>query len=399
MVLLCSTAGTELFKQFVLQVMCYPNGYIISDVPWGLDRVHLDCRNSDALKAQDALIVFVDYYKGEKTLEPQAVYLPLRRAKIVNARNYAGKLLLDLCTEDFVYYGAEVDPSYAADRAGTTDGGTPALRWNRRLAAQDGIPKAVATSPATAMRYEHFQSWKSGGMFVLPMRESAGEPALDFATSAEVRVQHNDWKSVVDSIAASWPMKGKLFYQIDLFDPSSKTPQSLATTFAGKTVFGVASGECVELFLHFYFGSEVDRRGSAQTLLDVTTDPSYLSIVGNTSIQIYPDQSAGKIETLQLVLKPQLSEAFTRLRMQQRSADAAGSAALATVELYLRILPRRLFIWMLVMLFFAGSFLGGVSENLSISTFNVGWLAKLLGSLMMAGAFWIGFSKLPSKGG
>jgi hypothetical protein len=399
MVLLCSTAGTELFKQFVLQVMCYPNGYVISDVPWGLDRVRTDCLKSDALKTEDALIVFVDYYEDQKTLEPRAVYLPLRRVKIVNARNYAGKLLLDLRTDDFVYYGPDVARVYDADREGTAVSVPPAQRWNERIGAQDGVLKAIATSPNTAMRYKDFPSWQSGGMFVLQLRDTAGEPGLDFAAPPDVRAQHNDWRSVVDRIAPAWQMQGKLFYQLDLFESASKTPRSLAGTFGGKTVYGVASGDCVELLLHFYFGAGVDRHGLVQTLLEVTTDPTYLAIVGNTSIQIYPNQSAGKIETLQLVLKPQLAEAFTRVRMQQRSADTATGAALATVEIYLRILPRRLFISILVGLFFAGSFLNALPQDLGTLTSNAGWVAKLLGSLLMAGAFWIGFSKLPSKGG
>lgn len=405
MVLLCTTAGTELFKQFVLQVMSYPNGYIVSDVPWGLDRVRADSLDCDALKKDNALVVFVDYYEDPESLAPRASYRPLREAKIVNARNYAGKLLLDLRMGGFVYYSPDVERGYPAGGSAGSTAALPAeqLRWNQRIGAEDDIPQAIATDPGKPMKYKDFGSWKSGGLFVLRLKDTPGMPPVDFLIVGDksrdgIRDQHDDWKGVIDRIAGSYQMKDKLFYQVELKKTRSNGTRDFPTTFGGKTVYRLSSGDYAQLVVHFYFGAGVGHRDLSQMLLEVSTDPAYLSTVGNALIQVYPDQAAGKVETLELIVKRQLSEEFTRVRIQQQIAIASGAASLATVELYLRIIPRRLYIWILVALFFAGSFLDAVPEDLGGPGFKVGWGAKLLGSAMMAGAFWLGFSKLPSKG-
>jgi hypothetical protein len=422
MILLCTTCGTELFKQFLLQVMCYPPKYIIPDIPWGVERVAeagvdrvdkinrgadgVDLAKCQALAGETALIVFVDYAEDPGSKEPRPEYFPVREAKIVAARSYAGKLLLDVCLCNFVYYDDEVRRGYDSDLGKAISGAPPPPErlWNRRIAGQAGIVKAIPTGPQR-MLYADNRTWKSGGKFVLRFKKANNaEPDLAFkpepeTKAEEVEDEHDDWKSVVDRIASSWAMKTKLFYQIEVQQNASshRARRQDPKDVRGKPVYGLSSGDRAALVVHFYFG-DVDRRSMARTLLEITADPTYLSTVGNSLIDVYPEQWSGKVERLQLIVKRQLSEVFTRLRIQERANTPTTDAALATVELYLRIVPRGFYIWMILALFFTGSFLNAVPEDFGAPDFQVGWGAKVLGSVMMATAFWLGFSKLPAKG-
>jgi len=62
------------------------------------------------------------------------------------------------------------------------------------------------------MKYKDFGSWKSGGLFVLRLKDTPGMPPVDFLIVGDksrdgIRDQHDDWKGVIDRIAGSYQMK------------------------------------------------------------------------------------------------------------------------------------------------------------------------------------------------
>jgi hypothetical protein len=403
MIALISSAGEEIYKQFVLRVLCYPTGHILADVPYSLDRVaspfdRLPCDLTN--EKGGAVIVLVDYVRSSGADPLKPIFLPLREATIVKARRIAGKLLLDVRLGDCCFYDAEVKAGYANQ---ITDA-RPRI-WSAVISSASESPRPMRKDPARPIDPDDHTSWVSTGKFVLEIARDA----LDFRVfdrAESVRTEYEDWKSVVDMITQRGQFDDKLFYQIwGLRKPAIESIrfQGLKTllgrlrlrnledhsgvkvlTLGERTVYQLMAGDSAELGLHFYHGQK--RLKNIRRSLEVTTDDAYLATLGMVTMDVYAGQTSGKIEQLRLIARKQLSQQFTRLTIQEK----ADPPALATTELYVRIQPRRWHIAIILIAFLLGTFLNSLPEQ----TPRI-WLWKVVGAALMTGAFWLAFSKFP----
>lgn len=382
MILLFSSAGEEIFKQFILEVLCYPSGYLIVDVPYSVGRVEDRFVHRPAdLERKRGVMVFVDYAACEHGVEP--CYLPFRLAKIERAQIFAGKLLLDLRLGEYIHYDDDVKRSYV-------DNGwalSASRLWNKIIAQQRNAPHVVARDPAHPLDPRNPATWKSGGKFVIEV----GDATLDFQPDQErrdeIRRRCEDWKSTIDMLADRTQLRDKLFYQIRGLVRPGKGDGIPLNAAGGQAVYDVRPGDSFDLMLHFYYGDK--KRQGTKRVLEVTTESGYLATLGRTAIDVYPEQISGKIERLRLVVKRQLSEEFTRVMIQEKDAPRPS---LVGAEVYLHIRPRWLYVWLILGLFFLGAL-----ANALPTEWKWVWLPKVVGSLLMAVSFWLAFSKFPSK--
>ncbi|MDX6576324.1 MAG: hypothetical protein QOE96_2277 [Blastocatellia bacterium] len=272
MIALISSAGEEIYKQFVLQVLCYPTGHILPDVPYSLDRVAnpFDQSPSDLVDEKEAVIVLVDYVPTGNLAQPlQPLFLPLRKATISRASRFAGKLLLDVRLGEYCYYDDNIKNSYIPASASVT----PRF-WSGVIGAIDQSPRPMPTSPGKAIDPADRKSWMSTGNFVLKI----GKDAIDFRVldargEKVVRDECEDWKSVVDMVTRTGQFEDKLFYQISgLRRPDSEVSLSLLTV-GDRSVYQLTAGDSAELVLHFYQGRK--RQATDKSVLQ--TLPTTLS--------------------------------------------------------------------------------------------------------------------------
>lgn len=409
MIVLISSGGEEIYKQFVLRVLCYPTGHILADIPYSRGRVAEQFKQStDPLISDEegAVIVLVDYEETGDTNNPlQPVFLPLRTVKIINPRRVAGKLLLDARLGDYCYYDEDVQKGYSNQAQQIP----PSRMWSAVIAGTDQSPHAMPKDQTRQIDPKDHSTWVSAGNFVL----SVPAKALDFKVNGDattVRSEREDWKLVVDMITRRTQFEEKLFYQIwalqrPALDKSnygflyrlrnkfnSEDKKIGITTMGGRSVYQLTAGDSAELGLHFYHGRK--KQKADQRLLEITTEDAYLASLGMREMEVYSGQTSGKIEQLQLIAKQQLSQQFTRITICEKQVPGASSAiqpALASTELYLHIRPRRWHIALILIMFFAGTFLNAVPDQTRGK-----WVWKIIGSVLMTLAFWIGFSKLPS---
>ncbi|MBV9439136.1 MAG: hypothetical protein JOZ24_04005 [Candidatus Eremiobacteraeota bacterium] len=385
MIVLYTSAGREQYVQFVLQVLSYPESYVLADVPFGLDRVGGKYAESvDQLAGLPAVIVLVGY---DATAEgaPAPRFYPLRQVTIDSSRCVAGKLLLDLELQQFPLYDDAVRQSYVAPGPATP------RAWCKVLAEADDSPRAIPTGSAP-MRFAHKTSWKSGGKFIIELSPRSLDLDVDPAIEASVRRQRNDWKSVIDMIGSTTLLSNRLFYQTSLLgDRLEQTPKKPAR-YGTQFVYQLRSEEIAELVVHVYLGPAGDTLTADKKVLEVAADDAYIATIGRSSIDVYPQQREGKIETLQLVTKRQTAEQFTRLTLRQ--SDGGPLPVLTTTEFYLRIVPRGGLLALTVGLFVLGTLLNGLDFNIPIKS-GGSLPLKVLGSLVMAAAFYLGFARLP----
>lgn len=169
MIFLFTSAALELYQQFVLQVLCYPEGFILSEVPYTSGRVPKSIFDDpESLIGDDALITFVDYFAGANDL-PIPEYIPLRSAEIANSRVYGDKLLLSLRLRAFIYYSPAVVKLYDVGRVKATRSeqldAAPAY-WNSQIGGVREAPHPVRKKPAIPEQFGNSATWQSGGKFV-----------------------------------------------------------------------------------------------------------------------------------------------------------------------------------------------------------------------------------------
>jgi hypothetical protein len=393
MIVLITSAGREMYKQFILQVLCYPNEYVLPDVPYGLDRVAEPFAHSATdLSGQLAVVVLVAYKDNNGV--PEAQFYPLRLARIVKSRIIAGKLLVDLRLGLFPYYEDGIQTAYR-DPGVTIDTGK---KWSRVLCQKRDAPVATAR-PGKTMQFADPASWRSDGKFVFSIADNDLDFNIDKAAEVAVRYHRDDWKSVIDMIAPSSQLKDKLFYQISVLSGRAEKTDKRLTEYGSKTIYDLQSGDSADLFVHFYFGGgHGHSREEGKRVLEISTDRSYVATIGRSSIDVYPQQFEGKIESIQLIAKKQMSEEFTRLAIREKDG-VAGFPALATAELYLRIRPKPALIWVVLTLFFVGALLSALAIDLPLPSPLNSIGSKVVGSIMMAIAFYLGFAKFPSGAG
>jgi hypothetical protein len=382
MIVLVSSGGEEIYQQFVLQVLCYPCGHILPDVPYSLARVcsPFDQSPDDLKKGTKAVIVLVDYVpSGNLTTPLEPVFVPLREATISRARRFAGKLLLDLTLDNYCYYDEQIKQSY--DDKGTDI--APRF-WSRVIRS---IPQSPHPAPASGGSIDPSdpKSWVSAGKFVLQIDDDKLDLRV-LSIAEQVRAERDDWKSVVDMVTKRGQFEEKLFYQVSEFRSPDTNNSVPLLTVGDRTVYALTAGTSAELVLHFYQGRK--RQSKNKSVLQVSTDNTYLTTLGTISIDVYPNQTSGKIEHLRLIAKKQLSQEFTRLTIN----EAVGTPALASAELYIRLNPRKWQIPAILLMFVLGTFLNSLPEH-----FKWLWLWKVVGAILMTLSFWLAFSKLPGK--
>jgi hypothetical protein len=412
MILLFSSGGEEIYKQFVLRVLCYPTEHILSDVPYSLDRVAspFDQSPADLVKEQKAVIVLVDYVitgNDGGSLEP--VFLPLRMATIIRASRFAGKLLLDVRLGSYPYYDEEIRRGYHGN---SYDLG--ARLWSRVIRETPLSPRPKPSSSDKPIKPDDRSSWVSSGKFVLKIADEGLDFQVHDSRGEEtIRAECDDWKSVIDMVTQRGQFEDKLFYQIwglrkpevdlvrkhfwsDLFygvGVGVRLKKSIdedgvrLLTLGDRSVYELSAGDSAELVLHFYQGKK--RLAQDKKTLEIITDDSYLTTLGMLAIDVYPQQTSGKIEQLRLIAKKQLSQEFTRVTIHETNVQ---TPTLAGSELYIRLQPRRGYIGAILIAFFLGTLLNSLPEH-----FRWIWVWKVLGGGLMAGAFWLAFSKFPSK--
>lgn len=380
MLFLFSSAGDEVYRQFILQVLCYPKRYVRLDVPYGLGRVQQKFRDQpQLLEGKTALIVFVTYVGRGKLPEP--VYFPLRECVIIKAKLFAGKVLLDLDLGEFVYYEDWVRRAYEEDVP--LD---PRKKWNSVIKASGG-PTASPKAPYTQMDFSNPESWGSKGDFVMEVDESVIDVTVDPQKAEGVRERSDDWISVIDVISKQNLLAGKLFYQICQLRDAKRSEVIPHTLVNGRTVFELRSGVSVDVIVHVYPGK--GRRLISKKELNVTVDPELVSVAGGKSIEVYPEQSSGKLERIQLVVKRRLSREETLVSLQEGNG---GEPALAKTEMRLVIRPNWVLIASILLLFAVGTVLNGWSVEGKWL-----WLFKAVGSLLMTGSFFLAFYEFPKK--
>lgn len=89
------------------------------------------------------------------------------------------------------------------------------------------------------------------------------------------------------------------------------------------------------------------------------------------------------------------------------SPALSSPSVLASTALYVRLKPQWRSVVGVLALFFVGSLLSGIPTDLTPPSWSAGtplgnlvaapWPLKVVGSLFMAGAFYLAFSTLPSK--
>ena len=387
MILLFTSAGEEVYKQFVLQVLCYPSQFILTDIPYRLKRVDRPYDLSPAeLTNQDAAIVLVDYVESDgpnATIEP--IFLPLRMATIVRASRFAGKLLLDVRLGKFPYYDDDTRKGYEIPNAPLS----PPRLWNHVIKANTNAPHPKERTPGVPIDPKNRDSWVSSGKFVLNISKGLLDfEVIDSRGEARIQAECEDWKSVIDMATSRRQLEDKLFYQICDLKKSDSEENVQVQTIGRRSVYEISAGDSAELALHFY---QPERPPTGKKrVLKITTDDKYLGNLGKIAIDVFPQQISGKIEHLRLIVKKQLSQEFTRVSINEGDTDLP---ALATTELYLVIRPRRFFVGAILIAFALGVLLNALPEHV-LPWF---WVWKVLGSILMAGAFWLAFSKFPSK--
>lgn len=398
MILLLSTGGKEIYKEFVLRVLCYPTEFVLADVPYSVDLVQdIYTRDPAALEGSDAVICFIEYVeRGNATPPLEAVFIPLRLAQIEEARRYAGKLLLRLRLGDFVYYNDAAKRAYM--KAESDDASR--LSWNQAIKRLPLAPHAKSTREDGHIDPRDGDSWHSSGKFVIGLPNDFELPK---AGSPRIRAERDDWKNTIDIMAGRTQLADKLFYQIGGLRGVGGGEVSLSA-HQRRSVYALAPGTSVDLTLHFYYGD--GRRTDPKRTLEVVTPAEYLTILGNTNIEVDPAQKSGKVETVRIRAKRQLAEELSYLAIRDKTVP---TAVLASTELYFRITPRWEYVGLILGLFFVGSLMSGLpadfkTPSVFVGTFVEGllarpWLVKVLGSCAMAGAFYLGFSKFPSKSG
>ena len=394
MILLFSSAGEEIYRQFILQVLCYPKGFIIPDVPYSLGRVNRPFDETpEGLKGKTSVIVFVDYVALGKSVEP--TFLPLRLAQIEKATRFAGKLLLHLKLGEYVYYDDTARRAYSEE----IEQEAP-RRWNRVIRQTPDTP-SVKARDSRQVDAEDPESWGSGGKFVVEI----GDGRLDFKVAAEteekVRREFEDWKSTVDMIADRKQLRDKLFYQICGVSRSDQSEAIPLRVFNGRSIYEIRPGNSLDLMLHFYYGAK--KRTGDRRVLEIITESPYLATLGRTSIDVYPEQMSGKIETLRIIAKKQLSEEFTRVALREGGGSKDTSPkdpSLTATQLDVRIKPQQFYVGTIMSAFLLGTAFNAIPADATWSSLT-GWpgVYKIVGSGLMAVAFFLAFSKFPSKGG
>jgi hypothetical protein len=395
MILLFSSAGEEIYKQFILQVLCYPHGFTIPDVPYSLGRVNRPFDDApEGLIGKTSAIVFVDYVVDGKTVEP--TFLPLRLARIEKAMRFAGKLLLHLTLGEYMHYDDTVRRAYTEQIEQDAS-----RRWNRVIRQTPNTP-SVTARPSRQIDGEDPSSWGSGGKFVVEIEDGKLDFSVPAQAATKIRGEYEDWKSTVDMIADRKQLRDKLFYQICGVSRSDKSDEVIPLRpFHGKSVYEIRPGDSLDLVLHFYYGSK--KRTGDRRVLDIITESPYLATLGRTSIDVYPEQISGKIEKLRIIAKKQLSEEFTRLAIREGTGTKDTSPkeiSLTATQLDIRIRPRQFYVATIMAAFLLGTLFNALPEHASWSSL-LGWLGvyKILGSGLMAVAFFLAFSKFPSKSG
>jgi hypothetical protein len=380
MIFLFSSAGHETYKQFILQLLCYPTDYILTNVSYSLDLVQEKfCYDPKQLVERSALIIFVDYDAVGEGIQP--VFFPLRRSHITKAAPFGGKLLLDLKLGKFIYYDDLVQRAYKSDIQVELR-----RRWNTLIKQEQSAPQAVPRPPCTTIDPKTPASWKSSGKFVIEVDDGIIDVDNDPQKEKEIAERCDDWKSVIDMIAPRKQLADKLFYQIKLTKPGASETLPI-TNINGGTVFQLTSGDYVDLVVHFYQGKE--KRMGAKKMLATTVDSGFISTIGRTSIDVYPDQHSGKVEKILLIVKKQLSKDVTRVIIRE---DVTDESSLANVELYLLVEPRMSLIAYILILFFVGSLLNALPPDPKWL-----WFLRVIGAALMAISFWLAFAKFPSK--
>jgi hypothetical protein len=399
MILLMSSAGKETYTQFVLKVLSYPKNFELTDVPYSLNWVddHF-VRDPAGVENKQAVICLVDYVDrpGNAVSSVEALFLPMRLAMVERARVFAGKLLLRVRLGDFVYYSDTMRRGcHANDPVGSV------LKWNSAIKKLPNAPHAIAKTSGGVINPGDRTSWGSGGRLVLQIADAT----LDFSIIGNeelIRARCDDWKSTIDVMAERSKLREKLFYQVLGLQRVSGQDLPL-TTERQKSVYVVKSGESLDLMLHFYYGDT--KRAVSRHSLEIVTPSEYISVVGSSTIEADPDQFSGKIESVRLRAKRQLAEEFAYITIRDKEASAN---ALASTELYLRIRPAYWSVTTIIALFALGTLLSGIPTDMEapswlpsdlLKKLFTPWLLKVAGAALMTLAFWLGFSKLPSKPG
>lgn len=364
-----------MYKQFILEMLCYPNGHFLPDVPYGLDRVEAQFHHlPDRLEGKTALVVFVDYRVEQDSVKP--VFRPLRLATIERSQILAGKLLLDLALSDYMYYDTR-------ERNATGP-------WNAAISELDEAPRVERVG--SRIEPGDSSTWKSGGKFVLEIGDGRLDLRPDATKEPEIRSRADDWKSIVDLLAETKQLGDKLFYQIQGLVRMGKAGRVPLSAEDNRAAYQVKAGESVDLILHFYHGKK--RRSGHKRMLRVSTESDYLKLLGGPTVDVYPEQISGKVHRLRVIAKKQLAEGSTRIAIRENISEpgAAGFVpALASTELSLRIKPRGFYIGSILALFVVGTLFNSVPDDPEGT-----WLLKVTGAGLMGLAFWLAFSKFPS---
>lgn len=399
-IFLFSTVAAEQYRQALLQALCYPVDHVLPDLPYSLEWVSEEFRTTcETLNGAPCTIVLTDYFKGSDGA-PTPLHIPLRRATVQRARVFAGKLLLDVRLGNYAYYDEAAKARYDAVRNGEELAPEPLeCDWSRRLAAQPNSPHPARTG-AAQMLYDQKATWKSAGHLVVRAEvEIEIEPPPSEAE--DVRRDCRDWQGVVELAGSAYYLRSMVFYQIALTRGLRDRPVPRSLRFASRTVYSLPAGTRADLSLHFYVGrhredGHVPTNKTDKVPVQVMGSGAYLTTIGNTDFEVYRSQEAGKIERVNLVAKRQLTSQVARIRIADSGA-AAREPFLATSEVYVAITPPAMHVFAIFVLFFAGSLLNAVPED-AVATSLSPWALKVVGSLMMAVAFWLGFSKFPTKG-
>lgn len=369
----------------------YPRDHVLTDVPYRLSLVsdEFTAKKYRTLLNAGCIFCFVDYEKGASG-EPVPRYYPIRDGVITRVDVIAQKLLLDVRLGNFAFYSVERLNAYYNESAKHQR--ATAAAWIGDLKLQPDIVHPIPKDKKVGMSFELGGTWKSGGFFVVRAKYDLVISPLERVR--EIRDQQEDWQSVVDRVSKAEFLKERVFYQIRLLQaPALSVPLQRSRSFR-ESIYDVNVNARTDVVLHFFAQPTLKE----PIVVKVAISNEAVVIVGKNELPIYHDSSSGQLERIQLIAKRQLSAQFVQVRIFTDSTLGNAEQRLVTTELYLRIKPRKIFIGLILSLFFVGTFLNAIAEHESPAQFLPSWSIKVVGTALTVIAFWLTFSKFPSKG-